>query len=244
MSPRNATQRLNCRFGPVGVPGPQKRARESPRSDHLGPGHTWGTPKMALGASRARPSWWRLPTGARRMLRIFSQFSLPPGRATNSRLFPFPHHCRLRFRHLIPRREVTTTEHHSDERSASLDSPFSLLWNSCSRSPEYARAMCSASRARSGVSREVKRRRSARRWTGGVSSARRHDAASFAASRCSRRDSAGASRPSRRRRPNADAVSVSARSDRTTSSAPTRASFRSSLSASGTNSFTTALASR
>src|SRR3990172_8572141 len=94
---------------------------------------------MALGASRARPSWWRLPTGARRMLRIFSQFSLPPGRATNSRLFPFPHHCRLRFRHLSPRREVTTSEHLSDERSASLDSPFSLLWNSCSRSPEYAR---------------------------------------------------------------------------------------------------------
>ena len=72
------------------------------------------------------------------MLRIFSQFSLPPGRATNSRLFPFPHHCRLRFRHLIPGREVTTSEHLSDERSASLDSPFSLLWNSCSGSPEYA----------------------------------------------------------------------------------------------------------
>ena len=73
------------------------------------------------------------------MLRIFSQFSLPPGRATTSRLFPFRQHCRLRFTRLIPGTEVTTTEHHSDERSASLDSAFSLLWNLCSLSPEYAR---------------------------------------------------------------------------------------------------------
>ena len=115
-----------------------KRARESPRSNVLGPGHTWGTPKMALGASRARPSWWRLPTGARRMLRIFSQFSLPPGRATNSRLFPLRQHCSLRFRHLFQEGRSPQTEHHSDEGSASLDSPFSLLWNPCSPSPEYA----------------------------------------------------------------------------------------------------------
>ena len=127
------------RFAPVGRPEPKTSSRIAPGATISAQAIPGVPPKTALGGIPARPSWWRLPTGARRMLRIFSQFSLPPGRATNSRLFPLPQHCGLRFIGLIPRREVATTKHHSDERSASLDSPFSLLWNYCSRSSEYAR---------------------------------------------------------------------------------------------------------
>ena len=126
------------RFAPVGGPEPKTSSRIAPGATISAQAIPGVPPKTALGGIPARPSWWRLPTGARRMLRIFSQFSLPPGRATNSRLFPFPQHCGLRFIGLIPRREVATTKHHSDERSASLDSPFSLLWNYRSRSSEYA----------------------------------------------------------------------------------------------------------
>jgi hypothetical protein len=97
-------------------------------------------------------------------------------------------------------------------------------------SASSAVARWSASSARRGIASDSINR-SARRWIGGVNSACSEDACSFEASRDKRFAPSGVRRCSRVRRPRAEAISVTARSDTITSVRPASAWFKASLSA-------------
>ena len=124
----------------------QNDARECLRRRLLEPGHTPSTP-------RNRPHIARGSAAAGRCLREregrFASFLTPAPSGTD--LPPLATQHAGKMVHVFNQwKGGPSTLHRFDERSASMDSLFSLLWNPRSRWLEYARGTSSASRACTG----------------------------------------------------------------------------------------------
>ena len=111
----------------------RKRPRESPQERRSRPGPYLGYPPNGAAATLAFDS----PAPASGSEKVASRLfliSLPPS-ADGEPWFRFTLQTEVRFN---TRKEASQRHHHTDERSASLESRFSFLWDPCSPWLEYA----------------------------------------------------------------------------------------------------------